>query len=78
MFTKRNDLLQKEMKKLQQSEKDLMNKQSAVREKRSTEEKIISNSPSDGWVYLLRYIHKCYPCYPVGVRMVNSYVYKRS
>ena len=41
MFTKRNDLLQKEMKKLQQSEKDLMNKQSAVREKRSTEEKII-------------------------------------
>ena len=29
------------MKKLQQSEKDLMNKQSAVREKRSTEEKII-------------------------------------
>ena len=40
MFTKRNDLLQKEMKKLQQSEKDLMNKQSAVREKRSTEEKI--------------------------------------
>ena len=41
MFTKRNDLLQKEMKKLQQSEKDLMNKQSAAREKRSTEEKII-------------------------------------
>ena len=41
MFTKRNDLLQKEMKKLQQSEKDIMNKQSAAREKRSTEEKII-------------------------------------